>query len=152
MIKLKFNEDNIKGPVAQPSNTITALAYLAVGFLLLGYDQVIAFAIFFVSITTIFFHSKDTLFGQYLDIFSIFVLIFILSYKAYPFTQLDRNSLFLGSLMFGTAFVFWVFDIKKSHLIPKNHILTGHGIWHILTATSVWFISMSLPGIIALNQ
>ena len=142
---LEFNEPNLRGPVAQPSNTITALFYIIVGILILNNDTSVGLSTIWVGITTIFFHSKNTLLGQWLDISSIIILIAILLFKGFPFTNLNQTNFFLGLVCILMGWILWILDIKKSKLIPKNHILTGHGIWHILTAISILFMYYSLP-------
>ncbi|OGM33094.1 hypothetical protein A2803_02035 [Candidatus Woesebacteria bacterium RIFCSPHIGHO2_01_FULL_44_21] len=141
---LHFYEANIKGPVAQPSNTATALPYFIVGLAILNHDANIALAVFFVGVTTIYFHARCTILGQYVDILSIIILAAVFFLKAYPFNQLNQINFIIGILLIVIAEVFWIIDIKHVKFIPKNHILTGHGVWHILTAISVWFFYMSL--------
>jgi hypothetical protein len=141
---LEFNEPNLKGPIKQPCNAVTGIIYFLLGILIFNQDSLIALAIMFVSITTIIFHATHTLWGEYLDLFSMAILAIVLLSKAFPFTNLNNINLLLGGLIFILAFIFWLIDFKKSKLIPKNHIMTGHGIWHILTAVSVWFIYMSI--------
>ena len=57
--------------------------------------------------------------------------------------------LFIGS--FAAAFILWNLDIHNIVCDPKNHILTGHAVWHFLNACAIWFIyrfysQFKLPG------
>jgi hypothetical protein len=49
----------------------------------------------------------------------------------------------LGTLVL--AFSFWNLDIAGILCRPTNHILTGHGIWHLLTASSIYLLFRSYP-------
>jgi hypothetical protein len=40
---------------------------------------------------------------------------------------------------FGVGYAFWVLDFERILCNPDNHILTGHGIWHILSAVAIWY-------------
>ena len=40
---------------------------------------------------------------------------------------------------FAIAWGFWWLDILHILCIPGNHILTGHGIWHLLNGLVFWF-------------
>jgi hypothetical protein len=40
---------------------------------------------------------------------------------------------------FIVAWAFWWLDITHVLCIPGNHILTGHGIWHLLNGLVFWF-------------
>lgn len=142
---LEFNEPNLKGPISQPSNTVTAMSYLLVAIIIFNQSIVVSLATIFLALTTIYYHSKNTLFGQWLDISSIVILIAVLVLKGYPFTNLNQKYFLLGLGCILVGWIFWIIDIKKLSIIPKNHILTGHGIWHILTAISIWFMYNSLP-------
>src|SRR5258708_10723891 len=137
---LEFNEPDIKGYIAQPSNTFTAFAYIIVAFAIFGLDKLVGGACLILALTTIFFHSKNTPLGQWLDISSIIILIIILIIKGFPFNHLNQPNFLIGVTLLILAWIFWIIDIKKLKIIPKNHILTGHGVWHILTAASIWFI------------
>ncbi len=51
----------------------------------------------------------------------------------------------LSFLCLVTAFVFWNLDIRHVACNPENHILTAHGIWHLLCATSIYLLFLSCP-------
>lgn len=59
---------------------------------------------------------------------------------------LDKTKLKIAVLTLVIAFIIWILDVKKILCIPGNHILTGHGLWHLLTAATIWifFSSYSL--------
>jgi hypothetical protein len=40
---------------------------------------------------------------------------------------------------FAVAWAFWWADITGHLCIPGNHILTGHGVWHLLNGLVFWF-------------
>lgn len=49
-----------------------------------------------------------------------------------------RNAYYsLASL--GVAFVFWILDFTGLLCDPQNHILTGHGMWHLLSGLTFYF-------------
>lgn len=52
--------------------------------------------------------------------------------------MLDRSKLKLAAASMLIAFTFWLLDVFKILCISKNHILTGHGIWHLLAAFAIW--------------
>lgn len=41
---------------------------------------------------------------------------------------------------FAVAFIIWNLDIHGIVCDPKNHIVTGHAVWHLLNAVAIWFI------------
>lgn len=43
---------------------------------------------------------------------------------------------------FGVAWTFWWLDILRILCWPGNHILTGHGVWHLLNGLVFWFAFM----------
>jgi len=47
---------------------------------------------------------------------------------------------------FVIAWGFWWLDIMHVLCIPGNHILTGHGIWHILNGFVFWFAFLHFRG------
>lgn len=142
---LIFCEENLHGFISQPSNTISALPFVIIGILIFGKNKLIGLGTLFLGFTTILFHATDSLVGQYLDLFSMLLLLIIFVFKAYPFRKINKKYISISVLLFVIAFVFWIGDISRILCIPDNHILTGHGIWHILTAISIWLVFMSLP-------
>jgi hypothetical protein len=46
--------------------------------------------------------------------------------------------LFIG--LFVMAFIFWNLDVQNIVCDPKNHLLTGHAVWHVLNAVAIWYI------------
>lgn len=40
---------------------------------------------------------------------------------------------------FAVAWAFWWLDLLHILCIPGNHILTGHGLWHLLNGLVFWF-------------
>lgn len=45
-----------------------------------------------------------------------------------------------SSTLFFVAWIFWSLDRLKILCDPSNHILTGHAVWHFLTAAAIYFI------------
>ncbi len=43
------------------------------------------------------------------------------------------------------AFTFWNLDVAGILCKPSNHILTGHGLWHLLAAASIYFLFRAYP-------
>lgn len=41
---------------------------------------------------------------------------------------------------FSLSFVIWLLDITKILCVPDNHLLTGHGIWHLLNALALYYL------------
>ena len=52
--------------------------------------------------------------------------------------MLDRSKLKLAAASMLIAFTFWLLDVFKILCYSENHILTGHGIWHLLAAFAIW--------------
>jgi hypothetical protein len=50
--------------------------------------------------------------------------------------RLTRVILALG--LIALAYVFWTLDMEKIFCFPDNHVLSGHAIWHLLAAASIW--------------
>ena len=42
---------------------------------------------------------------------------------------------------FGTAFFVWNLDKLNIVCRPDNHFITGHAVWHVLTAVSIYFFA-----------
>jgi hypothetical protein len=40
---------------------------------------------------------------------------------------------------FALAWIFWWLDFLHIVCIPENHLLTGHGMWHLLNGLVFWF-------------
>ena len=59
---------------------------------------------------------------------------------------LDMKGVITSLLLFAAAFVFWILDVTKVLCDPGNHILTGHGVWHLLAAVSIYFFFRSYKG------
>jgi hypothetical protein len=55
-----------------------------------------------------------------------------------------RVLLSLGAL--AGAFSFWILDVTKVFCVPSNHVLTGHGIWHLLAGVAIWIFFSSYEG------
>lgn len=60
---------------------------------------------------------------------------------------LKAKKVALAVLLFMAAFLFWILDVKKILCDPGNHILTGHGMWHLLAAAAIWIFFTSYGGI-----
>lgn len=42
---------------------------------------------------------------------------------------------------FALAFAIWNADKGSLLCAPDNHLVTGHAVWHVLTAVSIWFFA-----------
>lgn len=42
--------------------------------------------------------------------------------------------------IFGVALMIWILDITKLVCNPDNHVLSGHGVWHLLNGLTFYFI------------
>ena len=49
------------------------------------------------------------------------------------------NALIKAWLCFAVGYGFWVLDFKRILCVPENHILTGHGVWHVMSAFAIWY-------------
>lgn len=115
-------------------------------------------AMFFLSVTilsmalqrTYSWHKKKTfLFFMSLLIFSLSFL-YVLKFGNILFASqiilagwlewkfLDLSKLKIAAATMVIAFTFWLLDVFKILCYPGNHILTGHGIWHLLAAFAIW--------------
>ena len=74
------------------------------------------------------------------SIFAILVLLLILLEVRLSFTNKSLHtkkiSLALGSQTI--AFIIWILDVKKVVCVPENHILSGHAVWHLLSALTIY--------------
>lgn len=69
-------------------------------------------------------------------------LAFVLEGMLWKRTQVSwsyRPFLWSGTL-FLVAWIFWNLDRLKLLCDPSNHVLTGHAVWHFLTAGAIYFI------------
>jgi hypothetical protein len=44
---------------------------------------------------------------------------------------------------FGVAFIFWILDVKRFWCNPDNHFISGHAVWHLFAAASIWMFYKS---------
>lgn len=54
--------------------------------------------------------------------------------------RLDYEKVKLATFVLLSAFTFWLLDVLKILCHPGNHILTGHGLWHLLCALSIYLM------------
>ena len=47
-----------------------------------------------------------------------------------------------GLGIFLCSFAIWLTDITGVVCDPDNHLITGHAVWHVLNAVSVWQLSL----------
>lgn len=52
----------------------------------------------------------------------------------------NYSSLWKMIVAFTASFSFWILDITKIVCIPDNHLLTGHGVWHLLNAIALYYM------------
>jgi intracellular septation protein A len=140
----EFCEQNLGGVISQPANTFSSVIYFFIGYQIFKKDKLLGVATLVLGITTIIFHATSSFIGQSLDLSSMLVLGALFVYRALPFKKTNSHDFAISIVLFILAFVFWTGDITKILCIPENHILTGHAIWHILTAFGIWFLYKSL--------
>ncbi len=51
----------------------------------------------------------------------------------------DYTPLLKGGILFALAFLFWNLDFHKVVCNPNQHILQGHGLWHILNSLTIYY-------------
>ena len=56
----------------------------------------------------------------------------------YRLKKLDVKNILQAVGFLAVAFAFWLLDVKKILCWPENHILTGHSLWHLLAAATIW--------------
>lgn len=54
--------------------------------------------------------------------------------------HLHVEKLKLAALVLMGAFGIWLLDVFKILCYPGNHILTGHGVWHLMCALSIYLM------------
>lgn len=54
--------------------------------------------------------------------------------------RLEYKWLRRAATTFAVAFIIWILEVKRILCWPDNHVLTGHGVWHLLTAASLWML------------
>lgn len=72
------------------------------------------------------------------------LLIYVLELKFAKRNEIapEQTRLLVRSLiLFLIALVFNILDQKHILCIPDNHIMTGHGIWHLMAAYCIWLIA-----------
>ena len=55
-------------------------------------------------------------------------------------SSLDGRLLLASCLVEAAAFVFLILDITRTWCDPKNHILNGHAVWHLLSAAAIYLL------------
>jgi hypothetical protein len=51
----------------------------------------------------------------------------------------ERKHFYALSLTFGVSCIVWLLDLHRIVCIPSNHVLGGHGVWHLLNGLALWF-------------
>jgi len=70
----------------------------------------------------------------------IFALLIEIYLKKTKNVQVSYRPLLKGCGLFVLAFIFWNLDRSRILCDPNNHILNGHALWHIITASAIYFI------------
>lgn len=71
---------------------------------------------------------------------------------AHTKTSLNGKKVLYSVLLIIAAFTFWILDVKKILCDPGNHILTDHGMWHLLAAGAIWVFFTSYAGMTQLTS
>jgi hypothetical protein len=53
--------------------------------------------------------------------------------------DVDYKNLFRFLGAFAIAFTCWTLDITKTVCIPQNHFITGHAVWHLFNAITLYY-------------
>ena len=56
---------------------------------------------------------------------------------------IDMKKVVLALVVLAFAFGIWILDKSKVFCRPDNHILSGHGLWHLLTALAIYLLYLS---------
>jgi hypothetical protein len=79
--------------------------------------------------------------------FGQLVAVTILEFRLGKTTKsLDMKGVKLAIIFLIVAFTFWILDVAKVLCHPGNHILTGHGVWHLLAGASFYVFFKSYKG------
>jgi hypothetical protein len=82
------------------------------------------------------FEHKHTLIGIPI---ACVVILGILNYKKFNAEALKKGVIYLG-----IAFVIWFFSRTGQVLCDPDSYIQGHGMWHILTGISIWYVFLFL--------
>lgn len=69
--------------------------------------------------------------------FSHLLLAIILEFRL---KRLKMGYLRWSLVAFALAMVTWVLDVKRLFCDPHNHVINGHGLWHLLAALAIWLL------------
>jgi hypothetical protein len=197
---MHFCEELTCGPLVQPANAVSSLAFVAVGlylFRIAGRRSI--FTLFPVSavlvgVTSFLYHASWTFFFQVFDVSSMFMLsclllafnvwrLGLIKERELPFAYAallaasilsmvilkgrsgeilfaaevgvfllteavlarrrtgTRYEFFVrGFAAFLAAFAIWILDVREIVCDPKNHVLQGHAVWHVLNSFCFYFL------------
>ena len=105
-------------------------------FLLKSNTTIAIFVIgFLISLYPLWFHDNG-----YVVFAAQIIIAVILEFRMLRSgtSSLDRSLLLSSIATLLIAFGIWILDRNKIVCDPDNHILPGHGVWHLLTGVSIY--------------
>lgn len=126
---------------------------------------VLSIGVLTISLQTLLNLSKRTAILFYTTILTVCVLFLVLTRGGYILfslqvflvlfaefklhrkktAKLNPKYLLGSAAALSIAFSFWVADVSHGICDPNNHVISGHGIWHLLTASSIYLLFLSHP-------
>jgi hypothetical protein len=126
---------------------VTAMFYFSAGYLTLalqrlrGWDQKTATVFFLLNLLAAFLYLYTFLVGNLL----FFAHLLLATGIELRLAQLARRWMTRALLFLLGAMLFWYLDVKKILCWPDNHVLSGHGVWHLAAAAAIWCLYRSYP-------
>lgn len=79
-------------------------------------------------------------FGNVLFASQLLISLYLEWKMARSENKLNMEKIKLAAFVLLGAFSIWLLDVFKILCHPGNHILTGHGVWHLLCASSIYLM------------
>lgn len=117
---------------------VSAMFFLSVTILSMAlertyfWDKNKTFIFFIITLTFSLSFLYIMSFGNILFAFQILIAVWL------EWKLLNRSKLKIAAATMVIAFTFWLLDVFKILCYSNNHILTGHGLWHLLAAFAIW--------------
>lgn len=143
---------HMSGTVMGKMADVSAMFLLSVGIFCLSLKrlgslkdkttEIIYFSLLGFSLLFLFvFKFGNIVFASQL-IFSCLIEIYLV-YKGR--SALSGKNLLGAVAVAATAFLFWNLDVTGIYCDPHNHIINGHGLWHLLTALAIFLLYKAYP-------
>lgn len=65
---------------------------------------------------------------------------------------LNSQKLLWALVTQSVAFIIWILDVKKILCDPENHIISGHAVWHLLSAATIYLFFQSYKNYGFINE